>query len=261
MLEFTVKPVGDCAVSAEFKNEISIPVNRQVHALDRSLAALKLPGIIETVPAYRTLTIHYRPELISFAQLRDRLLALGDQALEEGSGGELVLEIPVLYGGPVDPEPGAPRYDGWDGRETAPDLEEVLAHEGISREEFIRRHTANPCFVYFQAFAIGHSYVGNPVKAFTVSRRATPRTKIPKGSIAIWADQTVLNGVDLPCGWQVIGRTPVELYDPGRETPSFCSSGQWVQFRSIDREEYRRIRAQIAAGSYQPVTKFRKGEK
>ena len=133
-------------------------------------------------------------------------------------------------------------------------MEDVLAHEQITREEFIRRHSANLCYIYFQAFAIGHSYVGNPVKSFTVSRREVPRTKIPQGSIAIWADQTVLNGFDLPCGWQVVGRTPVVLYDHNRTPASYCLAGQWVKFVPIDTAEYARIRRLALAGEYRPVT-------
>ena len=259
MLDFVVKPVGDCALSAEFSNEISVENNQQVHALDRLLQAARIPGVVETVPTYRTLIVHYRPEVISYAALRDRVLQERGRPATGGGSGSLVVELPVLYGGEVDLEPGAPRYDGWDGRETAPDLETVLNHEGITRDEFVRRHTANLCYVYFQAFAIGHSYVGNPVKSFTVPRRETPRTKIPQGSIAIWADQTVLNGFDLPCGWQVIGRTPVLLYDERREPASYRQSGQWVRFVPIDPAEYARIRALALAGEYRPVT-YEKGE-
>lgn len=257
MLQFNVKAVGDCALSAEFENEISIAVNRQVHALDKGIRSKGILGITETVPAYRTLTIHYKPEIISFAQLRDRVLALKELPIEQSENGNQVIEIPVLYGGETDVETDI-SYDGWDGRETAPDMETVLTHEHIDRAEFIRRHTANPCFVYFQAFAVGHSYVGNPVKAFTVSRRSNPRTRVPKGTIAIWADQTVLYGVPLPCGWQVIGRTPVDLYNPDRAVPSFCSSGQWIQFKSIDKDEYRNIREASLKGTYHPVTYAKK---
>lgn len=258
MLDFAVKPVGDCALSAEFAEEISVRVNQQVHALDELLRAAAIPGVVETVPTYRTLIIHYRPEVISYQALRDRVLQERGRPVSGGGAGSQVIELPVLYGGEVELEPDAPRYDGWDGRETAPDLEAVLAFEHISREEFIRRHTQNLCYVYFQAFAIGHSYVGNPEKSFTVPRREVPRTRIPQGSIAIWADQTVLNGFDLPCGWQVIGRTPVLLSDTRREPASYCQSGQWVRFVPIGPQEYARIRKLALAGQYRPVTYERK---
>lgn len=253
MSDFTIKPVGDCALCAEFAEEISIAVNSRVHALDALVRKTAIPGVVETVPTYRTLIIHYRPEVISWEALRERVLALhaGSGAVVETAG--TVVELPVLYGGKVALEPGAPHYDGWDGRETAPDLGDVLAHEGISREELIRRHSANDCYVYFQAFAIGHSYVGGPEKSLTVPRRKTPRTLVPQGSVAVWADQTVLYGFDLPCGWQVIGRTPVLLYDERRAQPSYCFSGQWIRFVPIGAGEYARIRALALAGRYEPV--------
>ena len=127
-----------------------------------------------------------------------------------------------------------------------------MKHEGLTKEEFVAKHSKNLCFVYFQAFAISHSYVGNPEKLFTVPRRESPRTKIPRGSIAMWADQTVLNGYDLPCGWQVIGRTPVVLYDEDRDPASLCYPGQWVKFVPIDEAEYARIRKLALAGKYIP---------
>lgn len=258
MPEFIIKPVGDCALCAEFANEISVSTNRKVHALDRSIAAANIPGVVETVPAYRTLIVHYRPEVIRYSALKAAIEQ--NCSVEEGNapGGNEVIELPILYGGEVDLEPDCPKYDGWDGRETAPDLDTVLEHEKLTKEEFIRRHSANLCYVYFQAFAISHSYVGSPVKQFTVPRRESPRTKIPRGSIAMWADQTVLNGYDLPCGWQVIGRTPVILYDEARDPASYCHSGQWVKFVPIDQAEYARIRKLALAGEYTPVIYQRK---
>ena len=258
MAEFVIKPVGDCALCAEFKNEISVAVNQQVHALDKALSTAHIPGVVETVPAYRTLIVYYRPEVVRYEELKACILALNDFSESKASVGGQVIELPVLYGGEVDLDPNAPHYEGWDGRETAPDREDVLAHEKITWDEFVHRHSANLCYIYFQAFAIGHSYVGNPVKTFTVPRRTTPRTKIPQGSIAIWADQTVLNGFDLPCGWQVVGRTPVILYDDKKDPASFCLSGQWLKFVPIDQVEYARIRKLSLAGEYQPVTYERK---
>ena len=105
MLDFTIKPVGDCAISAEFKNEISVAVNQQVHGLDALLKAANIPGIVETVPTYRTLIIHYRPEVISYQALRERVLQERDQTAGGSAAGEMVVELPVLYGGEVDLEP------------------------------------------------------------------------------------------------------------------------------------------------------------
>ena len=95
MLDFVVKPVGDCALSAEFSNEISVENNQQVHALDRLLQAARIPGVVETVPTYRTLIVHYRPEVISYAALRDRVLQ------ERGR--------PATGGGSEIEEPGIPQ--------------------------------------------------------------------------------------------------------------------------------------------------------
>lgn len=249
-----IKPVGDCALTVEFENEISIPVNQKVHALDARLQALSLPGVVETVPTYRTLLIYYRPELLSYAALAARMEGLCRAPFECRDDVATVVELPVLYGGIAEPDDPRTHYDGWDGRETAPDMGDVTAFEGISPEEVVRRHTSHLSYVYFQTFALGHSQLGCPEKTFSISRRATPRTLVPQGSIAIWANQTVLNGFDLPCGWHVIGRTPVILYDRRLPEPAYCHPGQWIRFVSITPEEYRQIHRQALEGSYRSVS-------
>lgn len=98
--------------------------------------------------------------MVRYEELKACILALTDFSESKASVGGQVIELPVLYGGEVDLDPNAPHYDGWDGRETAPDREDVLAHEKITWDEFVHRHSANLCYIYFQAFAIGHSYVG-----------------------------------------------------------------------------------------------------
>lgn len=248
-----IKPVGDCAVSVEFENVISIENNRRVHELDRQVAAAAIEGIVEAVPTYRTLIVHYDPAVIRYEQVVDKLSHFCNTASVGESTDETVVELPVLYGGEVSLDDETVRYDGWDGKETALDMEEIMAFEHLTREEVIARHSKNLCYVYFQAFAVGHSYVGNPEKIFTIPRRSNPRSKIPKGTIAIWADQTVLNGFDLPCGWNLIGRTPVILYDERKEEPSYCQPGQWIKFVPITVEEYNRIHEESLAGTYQPV--------
>ncbi len=255
-----IKPVGDCALTVEFENEISIPVNQKVHALDARLRALGLPGVVETVPTYRTLLVYYKPELLSYGALAARMEQLCQAPFESREDAATVVELPVLYGGAAEPDDPTVHYDGWDGRETAPDMGDVTAFEHLSREEVIRRHTSHLSYVYFQTFALGHSQLGCPEKTFSISRRATPRTLIPQGSIAIWASQTVLNGFDLPCGWQVIGRTPVLLYDRRLAEPAYCHPGQWIRFVSITPEEYKEIHRQALAGNYRPVS-YPKGQK
>ena len=249
-----IKPVGDRAVCVEFENVISIANNQKVHSLDRWLKQAAIPGIVETVPTYRTLIVHYDPAVIRYGQLVDQLSRSCENQEAAEVQAETVIELPVLYGGEVPLDDETIRYDGWDGRETALDMEEIMAYEKLTREQVIRQHSKNLCYVYFQAFAVGHSYVGNPEKVFTIPRRSSPRTKIPRGTIAIWADQTVLNGVDLPCGWNLIGRTPVLLYDERKDEPSYCQPGQWIRFVPITAEEYASIHREALAGTYQPVT-------
>ncbi len=257
-----IKPVGDCALTVEFDNRISIEVNRQVHAVDRRIAEASVPGIVETVPTYRTLIVHYRPEIIRYGEIRKKvedLCAGAAESVQAGDESDIVLELPVLYGGEVDVDDPEARYDGWDGRETSPDKQDLMDYEHKTWDEIIETHTKNLCYVYFQAFAIGHSYVGNPEKIFSIPRRATSRTLIPAGTLGVYGDQTVLNGVDLPCGWNLIGRTPVVLYDRDREEQSLVKSGEWIRFVPISLKEYKEIHEASKHGEYVPRT-YKKSE-
>ena len=248
-----IKPVGDCGLTIEFNNVISIEENMKVHAVDRRIVAASIPGVVETVPTYRTLIVHYRPEIIRYSEIAKRvetLCAGAEDPAEDESVGNIVLELPVLYGGEVDVDDPTAHYDGWDGRETCPDKAAIMEHTHKTWEEIVDIHTRNLCYVYFQAFAIGHSYVGNPEKILTIPRLDTPRTRIPRGTLGVQNDQTVLNGVDLPCGWHLIGRTPVVLYDKDREKQNLVDSGEWIKFVPITVKEYKEIHEASINGEY-----------
>lgn len=234
---------GDRAVSVTFPGEISVENNLKVRALQHALEQEAMPGVVEIVPAYCSVMVHYDPMVLSYERLEAVILRLVSQSGSMELPAELVTEIPVLYGG------------AW-----GPDLEEVAQFEQISVEEVIRRHSARESFIYMIAFTPGLPYIGSPEKTFSVPRRKTPRVKLPAGSVTIWESQTTVFPVEQPGGWNVIGRTPLRLFDPQDEaSPFLLRSGQWVRFRPINQEEYDRIEAQIAAGTYRPI-QYKKGD-
>ncbi|MEG2173923.1 MAG: 5-oxoprolinase subunit PxpB [Oscillospiraceae bacterium] len=232
---------GDTSLTIEFGNEISVDINARVHAFHMALEQSKLPGIVETVPTYRSLTVHYRPETMGFEELVLRLKRLMREAETIKLPPGEVLEIPVLYGA-----------------EQGPDLVFVARHAKRSIEEVIDLHTSPTYLIYMLGFTPGFAYLGGLDPIIATPRLATPRVRIPCGSVGIAGEQTGVYPVDSPGGWQLIGRTPVKLYDPDRETPILLRAGGSIKFRAVDLMEYDAIEEQVRAKTYECSHKSRK---
>ena len=225
---------GDTSVCVEFGNEISEPINAQIRAFNIALSSSDIPGIVETVPTYRSLMVHYDPEVIRCAPLMDKLKDLLGQLDKVEIPPSEVLEIPVLYGG----------------EEMGPDLKFVAEHAGKTEEEVIKIHTSTEYLIYMLGFTPGFTYLGGMSDAIATPRLKTPRVKIPAGSVGIAGSQTGVYPIDSPGGWQLIGRTPVRMYDASRETPILPQAGEYIKFYAIDQKEFDKIAAQEAAGGY-----------
>ena len=216
-------PCGDQAVTVEWGSTIDEHINRQVHAFARKVEALSHPAITEVVPTYRSATVHYRPEVFSYEELKHLLLSLAQGSTEEAE--ELpVVEIPVCYGG-----------------EYGPDLEEVAQHCSLTPEEVIARHTAPTYRIYMLGFTPGFPYLGGMDPSIAAPRRKEPRIHIPAGSVGIAGEQTGVYPIVSPGGWQLIGRTPLRLFDPQREQPILLSAGAGIRFVPIDEETFRKM--------------------
>ena len=224
---------GDTSVTVEFGNEISTEINAKIRAFNIALAESKIPGIVETVPTYRSLMIHYDPGVIPYAALIKKLQGLLGQLDKIQIPPSEVLEIPVLYGG-----------------EMGPDLAFVAEHNGKTEEEVIKIHTSTEYLIYMLGFTPGFTYLGGMSEEIATPRLKTPRVKIPGGSVGIAGSQTGVYPIDSPGGWQLIGRTPVRMYDPDRAEPILPQAGQYIKFYAIDKAEYDKIAAQEAAGTY-----------
>ena len=234
---------GDCAVTVEFGNEISPEINRKIRAFKIALEKEQIEGIVETVPTYRSLLVVYRPEVIRYRELTEKFDAV------MGSMGNIqipppeVIEIPVLYGG-----------------EMGPDLANVAAHNHKTEEEVVKIHTSEEYLIYMLGFIAGFPYLGGMSKEIATPRLKSPRVKIEGGSVGIAGEQTGIYPVASPGGWQLIGRTPLKLYDPEREKPVLLEAGQYIKFRSVTEEEYRRIEKQVTDGTYTYVTYAKEAE-
>ena len=215
-------PCGDSAVTVEFGNRIDDQLNGAVHAFASAVEALGHPAIREVVPTYRSATVHYLPHLLEYAALVQLLRPLTETQGGAGPFGAPV-EIPVLYGGP------------W-----GPDLEEVAAHCGMTPEQVIAAHSA-PCYrIYMLGFTPGFPYLGGMDPRLATPRRKEPRIRIPAGSVGIAGNQTGVYPIESPGGWQLIGRTPLRLFDLGSDPPILLQAGRSIRFVPIDEPTYHR---------------------
>ena len=216
-------PCGDSAVTVEFGNRIDDQLNGAVHAFASAVEALGHPAIREVVPTYRSATVHYLPHLLEYAALVQLLRPLTETQGGAGPFGAPV-EIPVLYGGP------------W-----GPDLEEVAAHCGMTPEQVIAAHSA-PCYrIYMLGFTTGFPYLGGMDPRLATPRRKEPRIRIPAGSVGIAGSQTGVYPIESPGGWQLIGRTPLRLFDLGSDPPILLQAGRSIRFVPIDEPTYHRL--------------------
>ena len=179
-------------------------------------------GIVELIPTYCSLLIQYDPMDLRYGQLRDRLEALVTQLDEVEMPPKQVVEIPVAYGG-----------------EYGPDLGEVARAHNISEDEVIKLHSEPEYPIYMLGFVAGFPYLGGMNKAIATPRKKSPRLKIEAGSVGIAGEQTGIYSVESPGGWQIIGRTPLKLYDVNRNEPVLLKAGQYIKFKPITKEEFR----------------------
>ena len=233
MAEVRFLLTGDTSVTVEFGNEISTEINAKIRAFNIALQQSKIPGIVETVPTYRSLAVHYDPEVSLYGALVKKLKGLLGQLDSIQIPPSDVLEIPVLYGG-----------------EEGPDIEFVAEHNGKTVQEVIDIHTSTEYLIYMLGFTPGFTYLGGMSEEIATPRLKTPRVLIPGGSVGIAGAQTGVYPIDSPGGWQLIGRTPVRMYDPDRATPILPEAGQYIKFYAIDKAEYDRIAALEAGEGY-----------
>jgi inhibitor of KinA len=221
--------MGDRGLLLEFGDEISAEVNEKVRKMALALQAETLEGIIEVVPTYRSLLIHYNPWIIPLEDLKIRLIQLEAGLKEISFPDPKLTKIPVLYGGAF-----------------GPDLGKVAEYLHLTPEEVIRLHCSKPYFIYMIGFMPGFPYMGELPDALITPRLKTPRLSVPAGSVAIAQKQTGIYPVESPGGWQILGRTPVKLFDPEKEPPALLRMGDLVQFHPISEKEFHERNSQGA---------------
>ena len=223
----TISPVGDCAISIDFGQAIDPKINRQIRQVIEQIKLLQLDGIIELVPTYCALLVQYDAMVYSYSDIC-RILEPTLQESVTDSANELVtiVEIPTVYGG-----------------EFGPDLGFVASYNHLSEAEVVSIHSGTDYLVYMLGFIPGFTYLGGMDPRIATPRLSSPRTLIPAGSVGIAGEQTGTYPSDSPGGWQIIGRTPVTMYDMSKEQAALLRAGDYVRYVPIDENEFHRIKS------------------
>ncbi|MDQ3180151.1 MAG: 5-oxoprolinase subunit PxpB [Acidobacteriota bacterium] len=223
-------PLGDNALTVSFGSEISPELNGFVIKLTQFFEQNQFPGLIETVPAYASLAIFYdvlivRRNFAEFSTAYSAVKSLAENALQNLN--EVIESKSRLVKIPVD-------FD----KEFAPDLEFVALKNNLTPKEVIEIFTAQIYRVYMLGFLPGFAYMGEVDERIAAPRKTSPRLQVPKGSVGIAGRQTGIYSLDSPGGWQIIGKTNVELFTPEAKTPTFLQAGDSVRFYKVTSKNF-----------------------
>lgn len=210
---------GDTVILVDVGDEMSLDVNARAIGLAAAIAAARIRGVRDVVPAYATVGVHVDPLRFDHAALEG---VVADGWTAHAAQPSRVVDIPVSYGGVH-----------------GPDLGDVAAFSGCSPEEVISRHADGRYHVYMLGFLPGFAYLGGVDASIRMPRRSSPRPVVPAGSVGIAGAQTGVYPYASPGGWQLIGRTPIAMFDPARPTPALLAPGDTVRFVPISADDWR----------------------
>lgn len=218
------QPLGEQTLIVNFKNEISVNTNSQVHTYALLIKEASISGVMQVVPTLRSLAVRYDPLLINYDELLYQLksLKLCDMNVKNIEG--RIIHIPVIYGG-----------------EDGPDLKEVAERTGFSQEEVIHMHSSRNYLIYMLGSSSSYPYCGEIDERLSLPRRMSPSLKVAKGTVAIVNEQTIIIPIESPTGWHILGRTPYETFNPLIDPPTIFRIGDYIKFvpiTSMEAEEW-----------------------
>lgn len=228
---YTIYPLGDSALTIDFGNVIDENVNNRVLSFYNLLKEMNYPGILDVVPSYTTLTVHYNVLSITGRYQHNRTAfeiilekvekVINRTGISPSQKNKQILKVPVCYL----PEFGL-------------DIQEMANDKNISIEEVVQLHTGKKYRVYMIGFLPGFPYMGEVDDKITTPRKQQPRVKVPAGSVGIAANQTGIYPLDSPGGWNIIGRTPLKMFYKEEAKLTFFEAGDDVEFYSISKDEF-----------------------
>lgn len=229
-----IRQYTEDSITLEFEDEISPRINRVIVNLDQWIQDQAIDGMIETVISFTRLLIYFDPLVLTKADLEKILGQVDLDELAQIPLPSSIFEIPVCYEG-----------------DFGPDLH-LFEENGLSPEEVVERHANKEYLVYMLGFMPGFVYLGGLDESLFKDRLNNPRTRIPAGSVGIGGAQTGMYPFDSPGGWNLLGRTPVKLYDTRRgEDTILYGPGDKIVFVPISQDDYYSIAEEVEAGTYQ----------
>ncbi|HVE60276.1 MAG TPA: 5-oxoprolinase subunit PxpB [Chitinophagaceae bacterium] len=227
---YTLFPLGDNAILIDFGNELNEGINKKLLSIFEKIKDQHLPGVLDVVPAYSSLTIHYDVMKILekagskpvFDFITNQVKKIIDEVKDISFEENRKISIPVCY----DEEFGL-------------DLSFLANKKNLNIEDVIQLHTAKSYRVYMIGFLPGFAYMGEVDEKIQIPRKENPRTNVEAGSVGIAGSQTGIYPLQSPGGWQIIGRTPLQIFDKGKTEPVLLQPGDEIKFFSINRDEFR----------------------
>ncbi len=229
-----IKVINEQSILLYFKEEISEQNYKDVDTTTQYILSKNISAIRDVVPSYRAIMINFDNKQLNYEQLITQL-ELDDIELSTSNKNDdkKVIHIPVLYN-----------------LEVGPDLEEVAKHNNLSIDEVIKIHTDNEYLIYMLGFMPGFPFLGGLDKRLHTPRRSEPRVKINAGSVGIANNQTGLYPSDSPGGWQIIGRTPLKVFDQYSNPMTLYEAGDYIKFYAIDESTFKELETEIANNKF-----------
>lgn len=222
-------PLGDRAVMITLGGTIDEATHRLVRSASARIDQRPPAGFVDQVPAFTSIAVHYDPLIAArgtsktpYERVVDDLSVALDGLTAERLPPARVVEVPVSYGGAL-----------------GPDLDDVARAHEITADEVVRIHTSGDYLVYMVGFMPGFAYLGGLSPKLATPRRTTPRTIVPAGTVGIGGSQTGVYPLDSPGGWNLIGKTPLAVFDIARPQPALLATGDRVRFRAITETDFR----------------------
>lgn len=232
-IPFTVYPISEKALTIEFGNSINQHLLYTITAFAGLLQQNPFAGMTGMIPAYSTLTVYFDPLVVAKANMPGNsalekvtahLHQLKQHALKTTIRESDIITIPVCYG-----------------EDFGPDLEEVAGINDLTTDEVIRLHGSVTYLVHLIGFMPGFAYLGGMPQAIMAPRKAQPRPRVPAGAVGIAGLQTGIYPLQSPGGWQIIGQTPLKMFDTGRSEPGLLKAGDRLKFEAINLSEFKQI--------------------
>jgi inhibitor of KinA len=233
VMKITFYPLGEAAVKCCFHEDISTALTNKIQSFCQKLHH-NHAGITEWVPAYDSVAVYYDPWKLSYEEITNVLQPIANEIDVNHQKTNTVITIPTVYGS-----------------DYGPDLENLAAANNLSTKEVIDLHTKRHYLINMIGFLPGFPYLSGIDERLAMPRLENPRKSVPAGSVGIAESQTGIYPLASPGGWNIIGRTPLKLFDAEKEEPFLFEQGDYLQFTSITEDEFKRIQREIEDGTYE----------